>query len=100
MPKAKLTKEERLAIVDDLRAGKLSFKEISARYGVSAGTTSYYAVKAKVHTNGHRRIKPIVLGSTIDNARSSKEQVAELVDLLWTRLPLTEKLAMLKGISR
>jgi hypothetical protein len=100
MPKASLSNDKRQALMDDIRQG-LRMKDIEKKYGVTGGTVSYYQNKiGKPGRNGHRRIAPIVLGSTIDNARSSKEQVAELVDLLWTRLPLPEKLAILKGISR
>jgi hypothetical protein len=103
MPKTKLSEQERLDLMDDIKAG-MRMKDAEEKYGVTGGTVSYY--QYKLAKNGHKRgpykkrMAPIVLGSTIGNARSSKEQVTELVDLLWARLPLPEKLAIIKGVSR
>jgi hypothetical protein len=93
------------------------FREIGEKLGVTAGTISYY-VRTSEAQNGtsapkrayHRRIQPIVLGA--DPAAVSEPPDAKApwrttferrligtIDMLWSRLPLADKLAAISSLK-
>lgn len=87
-----------------LRAEGLSYPEIGKRVGVTGGTINYYLRKygdnsptPKVKS---RRMAPIVLGSTVNGSgNSSTLNDASLLDLLWARLTVEEKVKVMKGLE-
>ena len=90
-----------------LRAEGLSFDEIAARVGVTNGTISYYLEKyGETRAKAKRkRMGPIVLGSTVNGSNKGESgngptlNDASLLDLLWARLTVEEKVKVIKVLE-
>lgn len=89
-----------------LREKGLTLSEISKKLGITNGTTGYYLKNySQVTKEGFKgpkvkRMSPIVLGSDVNGSgNNSTINDASLLDLLWARLTVEEKVQAIKGIK-
>ena len=115
---SKAERKARRDKVVKLKARGLTVSEISEKLGITNGTTSYYLAtlsptskaskgEERVKRPYHRHFSPIVIGSTTNGRGDKRDKEgsgnnlnnASLLDLLWARLTVEEKVQAIKGIK-
>ena len=95
-----------------LREQGLTVAEICKKLGITGGTVSYYMTTPEPPLKGERllrkaivdrprspRIKPIVIGSTLNGSDSTVNDTA-LLDMVWARLTVEEKVQAIHSLKR